>query len=152
MSHPLAFANQNLYYANILLAAWRRSLSEQESSAAQINQAFGSAVQARLLDGYGWLLLTACRIRHAPDRPPHSVDDLPPLPTGLVRPAEVQACAQLEQDGWLAELKSPLPESPVVRRTASLAQEVEVSIEQFLDWSERLGRLSQQVADAVDES
>ena len=152
MSHPLAFANQNLYYAKILLAAWQKSLSEQESPAAQINQAFAPAVQARLLDGYGWLLLTACRIRQAPEKPPHSVDDLPPLPTGLVRPVEVQACAQLEQEGWLADLKSPLPESPVVRRTASLAQEVGVTIDQFVDWAEQLAGLSQQVADAVDES
>ena len=152
MSHPLAFANQHLYYANILLAAWRRTLSEQEAPAAQVNQAFAGAVQARLLDGYGWLLLTACRIRQAPERPPHSVDDLPPLPAGLVRPAEVQACAQLERDGWLKALKKRLPDSPSVRRAGSLAQEVDLAIEQFVDWSQKLELLSQQIADSVDES
>lgn len=152
MSHPLAFANQHLYSANILLAAWRRTLAEQEAPAAQVNQAFAGAVQARLLDGYGWLLLTACRIRQAPERPPHSVDDLPPLPAGLVRPAEVQACAQLEMDGWLAALKKRLPDSPSVRRAGSLAQEVDLAIEQFIDWSQQLELLSQQIADNVDES
>ncbi len=95
MSHPLAYANQSLYHANILLSGWRAELERGNIPQNQVSQAYASPVQAKLLDGYGWLLLAACRIRQLPDSPPRSVSDLPPLSTGLVRPAEVEAVAQL---------------------------------------------------------
>ena len=65
-------------------------------------------------------------------------------------PAEVEACAQLESDGWIAELQAPIEQS-AVRRSHSLA------VEQgfrgaFLHWAERLKALAQQVADGIDES
>jgi len=98
------------------------------------------------------LLLAACRIRQAPENPPHSVDDLPPLPAGLVHPAEIEACAQLELNGWIADLKSPVDRQPAVRPTNSLAVEVVTSLEQFQDWSTRLIDLAAHIADAIDES
>ena len=66
--------------------------------------------------------------------------------------AEVEACAQLEQSGWVAALKAPLSESPVVRRSDSLALEAGVNLAQFEDWAQQLAGLSETVADAIDES
>ena len=152
MSHPLAYANQSLYHASILLSGWRAELDRGTVPEIQVNQAYASPVQTKLLDGYGWLLLAACRIRQLPDSPPRSVNELPPLPAGLVRPAEVEACAQLEQSGWVAALKAPLSESPVVRRSDNLALETGVNLAQFEDWAQQLARLAESVADAIDES
>ena len=73
MSHPLAYANQSLYHANILLSGWRAELERGSVPQNQVNQAYASPVQTQLLDGYGWLLLAACRIRQLPDSPPRSV-------------------------------------------------------------------------------
>ena len=78
MSHPLAFANQSLYLADILLSAWSHADAAGETPDAALTLAFAGPTQTYLLDGYGWLLLAACRIRQAPDTPPHSVADLPP--------------------------------------------------------------------------
>jgi hypothetical protein len=39
---------------------------------------------------------------------PHTVRDLPSLPAGLVLPAEIAACAELESTGWLAALQAPI--------------------------------------------
>ena len=152
MSHPLAYANQSLYHASILLSGWRAELKRGSVLANHVNQAYASSVQAKLLDGYGWLLLAACRIRQLPDRPPRFVSDLPPLPAGLVRPAEVEACAQLEQSGWVAALQAPISDSPVVRRSDSLAVETVVDLEQFENWAQQLAGLAETIADAVDES
>ena len=152
MSHSLAYANQSLYHASILLSGWRAELERGRVSQHQVSQAYASPVQIKLLDGYGWLLLAACRIRQIPDSPPRSVSDLPPLPAGLVRPAEVDACAQLEQSGWVAAMKAPISDSPVMRRSDSLAVETGVNLAQFEDWAQQLAGLAKTVADAIDES
>ena len=152
MSHPLAYANQSLYHANILLSGWRAELERGNAPENQVNQAYASPVQTKLQDGYGWLLLAACRIRHLPDSPPRSVSELPTLPTGLVRPAEVEVCAQLEQSGWVAAMKAPISASPVVRRPDSLAVETGVNLSQFENWAQQLAGLVETVADAIDES
>ena len=152
MSHPLAYANQSAYHASILLSGWRAELERGSVPQNQVNQAYASPVRTKLLDGYGWLLLAACRVRQLPDRPPRSVSDLPPLPAGLVRPAEVEACAQLEESGWVAALKVPISDSHAVRRLDSLAVETGVNLAQFEDWAEQLAVLAATVADAIDES
>ena len=152
MSHPLAYANQSLYHATILLSGWRAELERGNIPQNQVSQAYASPVQAKLLDGYGWLLLASCRIRQLPDSPPRSVSDLPPLPTGLVCPAEVEACAQLEQSGWVAALKAPISDSSGMRRSDSLAVEMGVNLAQFEEWAQQLAGLAEAVADAIDES
>ena len=152
MSHSLAYANQSLYHASILLSGWRAELERGRVAQHQVNQAYASPVQIKLLDGYGWLLLAACRIRQIPDSPPRSVSDLPPLPAGLVRPAEVDVCAQLEQSGWVAALKAPISDSPAVRRSDSLAVETGVNLAQFEDWAQQLAGLAKTVTGAIDES
>ena len=151
MSHPLAYANQCLYHADILISAWQHSAQNSEVLDTQVALAFAPPVQSKLLDSYGWLLLAACRIRQTPEVVPHSVAQLPALPAGLVHPAEVEACAQLESDGWIAGLQAPIEQS-AVRRSNSLAVEQGVSWEQFLHWAERLKSLAQQIADGIDES
>ena len=70
---------------------------------------------------------------------------MPPLPTGLVCLAKVEACAQLEQSGWVAWLKAPISDSPVVRLSDNLAVETGVNLLQCGDWA-------QQLADAMHES
>ena len=152
MSHPLAYANQCFYHADILISAWQHSAQNSEVLDTQVALAFAPPVQSKLLDGYGWLLLAACRIRQAPEVVPHSVAQLPPLPAGLVHPAEVEACAQLEQSGWVAALKAPISNSPVVRRSDSLAVETGVNLEQFEDWAQQLAGLAETISDAIDES
>ena len=106
-----------------------------------------------MLDAYGWLLLAACRIMQVPSAPPHSVDDLPPLPAGLVRPAEVDACAALERDGWVATLKQPLTRASLSARPGQLACDVSgIDLRHFEVWLHQLEELAGLVADAIDES
>ena len=98
MSHPLAYANQSLYHASILLSGWRAQLERGNVPESQVNQAYASPVQVRLLDGYGWMLLAACRIRQLPASPPRSVSDLPPLivarqPLGLPSRSDITYCS-----------------------------------------------------------
>ncbi len=99
MSQSLAFANQSIYHGKILLTGWRYMIDGESEPREQVGLAFAPAVRRHFLDAYGWLLLAACRVNQVPEQPPHSVNDLPPLPAGLVRPAEVNACAALENDG-----------------------------------------------------
>ena len=65
MSHPLAYANQSLYHASILLSGWRAELTRQAAPEPQVTLAYAPGVREHLLDGYGWLLLAACRIAAA---------------------------------------------------------------------------------------
>ena len=152
MSHPLAYANQSLYHASILLSGWRAELTRQVAPEPQVTLAYAPGVREHLLDGYGWLLLAACRIRQAPEKPPHSVADLPTLPDGIVPPAEVEACAQLEESGWVAGLRAPITAMATPRRSDSLAVEMGTSLDQFDVWAKNLGQLAEQIADAIDES
>ena len=152
MSHPLAYANQSLYHASILLSGWRAELTRQAAPEPQVTLAYAPGVREHLLDGYGWLLLAACRIRQAPENPPHSVNDLPTLPVGIVPPAEVEACAQLERGGWVGALQAPITPMPAPRRSDSLAVEMFTSLEQFDAWAKNLAQLAEQIADAIDES
>ena len=51
MSHPLAYANQSLYHADILLTGWRAELERGDIPPNQVSQAYASPLQAKLLDG-----------------------------------------------------------------------------------------------------
>ena len=64
----------------------------------------------------------------------------------------MEACAQLEQSGWVAALKAPISDRRVVRRSDSLAVETEVYLAQCEDWAQELAGLAEAVADAIDES
>jgi hypothetical protein len=153
LSHPLAFANQSIYHGRILLAGWRQAGAEPAEPAEQIALAYAPAVRKQFLDAYGWLLLAACRITQVPEKPPHSVEDLPALPAGLVRPAEVDACALLENDGWVSALKRPITRASLSNRPGQLASDVSgIEIRHFEAWLEQMENLAQLIADAIDES
>lgn len=153
MSHPLAFANQCLYHARIVQAGWQSLLAAQREPSVAINLAFAPLMQKVLLDAYGWLLLAACRVSSAPEHPPHAVSDLPPLPAGLVLPAEIAICAELESNGWLAALQTPIARNATVRQHDNLAVNSAVpALEQFELWGQNMSALAQHIADAIDES
>ena len=153
MSHPFAFANQSIYHGRILLAGWRAAIDQRSEPAGQVALAFAPAVRKQLLDAYGWLLLAACRLTQVPEQPPHSVNDLPPLPAGLVRPVEVDACAALERDGWVAALKQPLTRASLSSRPGQLASDVGgIEFRHFEVWLYELEGLAALIADAIDES
>lgn len=153
MSHPLAFANQSIYHGRILLTGWRHTEDQQSDPREQVALAYAPIVREKFLDAYGWLLLAACRVVQVPERPPHSVSELPPLPAGLVRPAEVDACAALESDGWIASLKRPITRASFSPRPGQLASDVSnVERRHFEVWLQQLEGLSGLIADAIDES
>ena len=128
-------------------------LEAQREPSLAVDLAFAPLLQKVLLDAYGWLLLAGCRVRSTPEHPPHAVRDLPSLPTGLVLPAEIAVCAELESTGWLAALQAPISRNATVRQSSNLAANSGVpSLEQFDLWSQNLSALAQQIADAIDES
>ena len=128
-------------------------LEAQREPSLAVDLAFAPLLQKVLLDAYGWLLLAGCRVRSTPEHPPHAVRDLPSLPTGLVLPAEIAVCAELESTGWLAALQAPISRNATVRQSNNLAAKSGVpSLEQFDLWSQNLSALAQQIADAIDES
>ena len=69
-----------------------------------------------------------------------------------MRPAAVEACAQLEQRSWVAALKAPISDRRLARRSDSLAVETEVDLAQCEDWAQELAGWAEAVADAIDES
>ncbi len=153
MSQPLAFAHRNIYHGKILLSGWRQMLDSQSEPREQVGLAFAPAVKRQFLDAYGWLLLAACRVTQVPEQPPHSVDDLPPLPAGLVRPAELNACAALENDGWVAALKQPITRASLSVATGHLASDVRgFDARHFEAWLQQLVDLADLIAGAIDES
>ena len=128
-------------------------LEAQREPSLAVDLAFAPLLQKVLLDAYGWLLLAGCRVRSTPEHPPHAVRDLPSLPTGLVLPAEIAVCAELESTGWLAALQAPISRNATVRQSNNLAANSGVpSLEQFDLWSQNLSVLAQQIADEIDES
>ena len=153
MSQSLAFANQSIYHGKILLTGWRYMIDGESEPREQVGLAFAPAVRRHFLDAYGWLLLAACRVNQVPEQPPHSVNDLPPLPAGLVRPAEVNACAALENDGWVAALKQPITRASLSVAPGHLASDVRgFDARHFEVWLQRLMELADLIAGAVDES
>jgi len=128
-------------------------LEAQREPSLAVDLAFAPLLQKAMLDAYGWLLLAGCRVKGAPEHPPHTVRDLPSLPTGLVLPAEIAVCAELESTGWLAALQAPISRNATVRQSNNLAANTAVpSLEQFDLWGQNLTALAQHIADAIDES
>ena len=152
MSHPLAFANRSLYQSRILIAGWSGVLVSGRESEHQVAQAFAPVIRERLLDTYGWLMLAACRVRQLPLRPPHSVAELPSLPPGLVKPAEIEAFAELERNGWIASLMALPVDRPPPRGEQLASDAVALSVTQFERWYAELVALVAHVSDVIDES
>lgn len=97
-------ANQSLYRARLLLAAWDRSRSEPIPE-AQLHGAFYPAVRLHLREAYGWFLLAVSGVAEAPvSSLPSSTASLPSPEPGKARMPEVAEFERLERQGWLAQL------------------------------------------------
>jgi hypothetical protein len=106
LSSPRGLANHSLYLARIQLAAWNAELEREIIPAATLEQAFAPAACDHLKRAYGWFLLTLSGHADTSAAPPRCCSELPEIATGKALPAEIQEFAQLEQDGWLAQLLS----------------------------------------------
>ena len=104
MSSPRGLANHALYLARIQLAAWRADIDREVIPASILAQAFAPAVCEHLRQAYGWFLLTLIGAGDTTGAPPRCCEELPNIAQGKALPGEVHEFAQLEQDGWLADL------------------------------------------------
>jgi len=126
LSSPRGLANHSLYLARIQLAAWRAELEREIIPAATLNQAFAPAACDHLKRAYGWFLLTLSGHADTSTAPPQCCSELPDIATGKALPAEIKEFAQLEKEGWLADLLSvhitvPSQYRPVPGRIGNLA-------------------------------
>lgn len=155
MSSPRGYANHSVYMARLLLEAWVREQAHSPANAAALDAAFAPALRQHLLDAYGWFLLSTLKLKALPTTPPHRTRDLPAQGEGLARPAEVERCHQLEQQGWLGDLQQPLPLG--IPRASSRGQQLLAvtrqypSVAEFQDWYQQLSTLFEQLGEALDE-
>ncbi|MEP6390923.1 MAG: DUF6586 family protein [Halioglobus sp.] len=106
MSSPRGRSNHALYLARLQLAAWNAELAREVVPAARLDEAFAPAACAHLKQAYGWFLLTLVGHSDTTVTPPECCSELPDVAVGKAVPAEITEFAQLEQDGWLADLLS----------------------------------------------
>lgn len=152
MSSPLGLANHCLYQARLLLAGWALAKASEQFPSPALDLAFAPPVRDRLLEAYGWFLLAACRVTQIPPTPPRSVSELPPLPTGLVRPEEVERCIELERQGWLGALLNPISALPGVTSTEMLAtSHAAPNHDEMTAWATALAELAERLNEVVDE-
>lgn len=104
MSTARARANHKLYLARILLDAWQTALEAEQLPARTLNQAFATAVKNHLVQSYGWFLLEISQPASLPAVPPQHTGELPVIAEGKALAGEIREFAQLEREGWLAEL------------------------------------------------
>ncbi len=149
------FANQSLYLARILSAAWQRDLDAELVPASTLEQAYFPAVLAHLRSAYGWFLLDIVRQEPLPAEPPHSVATLPPRPPGKVLPGEIREFERLENEGWLGDmLAPPRSASPQAQRDSdNLAMPLSTAtgLEQAATWARALQGLFDRMGDSLDE-
>ncbi len=104
MSTARARANHKLYLARILLDAWQTALQAEQLPARTLNQAFATPVRNHLVESYGWFLLEISQPGSLPAVPPRHTGELPAVAEGKALAGEIREFAQLEREGWLAEL------------------------------------------------
>ncbi len=95
MSSLRGQANQGLYLAKILLAAWQRDLDAESLPARAVGEAYLPAMRLHLRRAYGWFLLEISRPDQAPPEPPSTTSELPDVGTGKAVPPEIRECAIL---------------------------------------------------------
>lgn len=105
MSRARGEANRGLYRAKILLEAWDAMRTSSVHSEAALIDGFLPAVRAHLLEAYGWFLLA---VSGADDGErvslPQSTQDLAAPEPGRALMPEIAEFAQLEANGWVAQL------------------------------------------------
>ncbi|KGE03376.1 DUF6586 family protein [Pseudohaliea rubra] len=105
-------ANHHLYLARLLIDGWESQRAAGAAPAAVLDAAHAPGVREQLIAAYGWYLLAVLDPTGDPaGPPPRRCGELPEPPAGKAMPSEVREFAQLEAEGWLAELLAPLPAS-----------------------------------------
>ncbi len=151
MSSLRGQANQGLYLAKIMLAAWQRDLDAQQLPARALGEAYLPAVRLHLRRAYGWFLLEICRPDQAPAEPPTYTSELPDIVAGKAVPPEIRECAILEREGWLAEILGE-GAGPVVASSGNLATPVtDPGPQEVTQWIEQLQQLFDRMGDSLDE-
>jgi hypothetical protein len=156
MASARALANQRLYFARILLDAWREQDEASQVPRAILDRAFGEAVRGHLGAAYGWFLLALLQPSSLPATPPRDTAALPPPPPGIALPGEIREFQHLEQGGWLASLlalSGAADSAATARPLGSLAANTEHPFErQVMDeWHARLGALFERMSQSLDE-
>ena len=149
-----AQANQALYLARIVLAAWRHCLEQRDVPAQTLALAFQAGVQQHLVAAYGWFLLHASGQQAPPGGLPRGCEDLSPAAPGVVFPGEINECRQLEASGWLAGMLRPASnEPPRVRRQDNLAIDAGgfTGHAQWTHWADQLERLFDRMGESLGE-
>ena len=155
MSSARGQANQQLYLARILLAAWRRDLEAAVLPDSVLRHAYLPGLREHLLGAYGWFLLEISGESDLSQTPPRSCADLTPLPAGKAEAGEIREFRQLEADGWLAGLVRPLAAAPVTaahsRDNLAVSADALPGLEQAANWTEKLDSLFARMGDSLDE-
>lgn len=154
MSSPRGLANQALYLANVLLAAWRETLVREEIPAGIVDQAFYPAVRLHLLNAYGWFLLEVVDAEPPPDgSPPTCCAEVPPQPDGIAFSGELREFERLEREDWLGSLLSPPGRAPSPARSPGnlAAASAGPGLDDVVDWADRLERLISRMRDSLEE-
>jgi hypothetical protein len=139
--------------ARLLLRSWADSLERGAAMPAAIDGAFAPGVRLHLLDAYGWFLLATIRVSQLPERPPHHTSGLPALKQGLAIPGEVDEYRQLEANGWIRQLQTPLPVGMPKRSVGAVLAVANAypQLSDFEDWCSQFEHLFTRMADSLDE-
>jgi hypothetical protein len=155
MSSARANANQALYLAKILLSGWGKAQDAAQVPAATIDQAYLPAVRAHLRHAYGWFLLEICNADPPADgHPPGRCAELPTVPEGKATPGELREFAQLEADGWLADmLDDGAPPAAAPSSPGNLASPVTAGPgrEAATQWATQLEQRFARMRDSLEE-
>lgn len=156
MTSVAANANQSLYLARILLAAWRHALAEEAVPAQTLQQAFLPGVRGHLVNAYGWFLLEITDSTLPPGAgPPRCASELPDVPVGKAISGELRECQKLEQVGWLADLLNDSDVAPGSQpRTAGNLASPARPLGDCADgthWAEQLEVMMTRMRDSLDE-
>ena len=154
MSSARSFANQKLYHARILAAAWRRELKDQQIPSTVLSDAFDPPCRRHLQLAYGWFVLEIAQLSPLPAEPPARCAELPDVAQGKAIPPEIRELQQLEKNGWIAQLLQPgSGASSAPRSVGNLATAVEgTSGPDAIDqWIEQLQTIFERMSEALDE-
>lgn len=148
-----AKANQQAYYAQIMLDYWRLALEQERIPAKVLNGAFGESVRLHQSRAYGWLLLELTGQSGDVAEPPTAVSQLPSTAAGLSPPAELVELAHLEDSGWIGELLHSSDTAAPARPAGMLAvaSVAGFSIDQMASWQQSLMELFERLRQGMDE-
>ncbi|PLW69486.1 hypothetical protein [Pseudohalioglobus lutimaris] len=153
MSSARGRANQCLYLARILTAAWQRDLAAETIPASVLAQAYLPCVRSHLRDAYGWFLVEVTRPGVLPDLPPTCIAELPEVAQGKAVPPEVREFHLLEGSGWIAEMLAADADSATSASSmGNLATAVTAADPQRASqWADLLQALFDRMGDSLDE-